>query len=305
MTKARKWASPLTGIGIVIGWWALTVALYGVSATLYAGGKMSADSFSTSTRLFFGALLLPIIPVLAFLVYWYRRNLRIAWGYVWPALVVAVIVAVPAVAALSTSSILLTLLAVVVSTSLVHMLSARILERREPWSLRRREPWEYDFTRHLRDQTTKEYATGPPGGKVVKVVTNARSGTDMEQAIFEHPADQGDTIIEYVITGIDRAVTAVKLHGIYGIMEQFTDDDGKVKVSRFPHSRGNRVRFEIRVNRQVVFQDDIGNFGWRQLKVDPFTPQEGSLTVEFRTNNMGDPSWNWAAWSELKLVEQV
>lgn len=290
-------------------WYSSSFALYGVFVALWVADKLPDAIFMTATACLAGALATPIL-------YWQRTRLALAWGLAWPLLATLVSLGLPALVALRRREILVILLAVVPPMFTAYLLRSRLrLSLRTlvalPSHLRvvmasafQRRPWEYDFIEHFRDNTVTDYSTGSAKGKVVKLVTDAVSVTSLGRAIFEHPADQGETVIEYVITGIDPSVKALRLQGCYGIMEQFKDDDGNVKSSQFPGTRGNIVRFKVRVNQGLLLQDDRSEFGWARIEGhEPILPREGRLTVQLITNNMGDPSWNWAAWCGLKLVE--
>lgn len=324
MSADRKWAAigiTVTAIGVVATLWYMSLGdLHQAAVDLYTAGKISDEAFVARTSLLTSARLMPLfvmlIGLLSFLVY--RQWTRVAriWSYAWPVLALLAAVAPLTAAALLGGDVLVVLLAIVPPLFIAYLLRSRLrLSLRTlvalPSHLRvvmasafQRRPWEYDFIEHFRDNTVTDYSTGSAKGKVVKLVTDAVSVTSLGRAIFEHPADQGETVIEYVITGIDPSVKALRLQGCYGIMEQFKDDDGNVKSSQFPGTRGNIVRFKVRVNQGLLLQDDRSEFGWARIEGhEPILPREGRLTLQLITNNMGDPSWNWAAWCGLKLVE--
>lgn len=160
--------------------------------------------------------------------------------------------------------------------------------------------WSFQHGRHV------AFSTAAREGMVVKAVTHRRSGEDLGTAIWQHPPGHGDAVIQYTVSDIDKLVMAVRLHGSFGIMEGFEDDDGQEKICGFPgkEHEGNKVRFEVRVNEQTVLLQEKDTQGWSPIKhKDFFVPHLGFLIVEFRTNAMDDPHFNWAAWKDLKLVE--
>lgn len=328
--------NPATALTILIGWCALAATMYGVTATLYVGGKMSSRSFRTTTRLFLSGIFFPIIVVLALFlycqglyigallvfiiagfclaVYWQREKLVIAWRYlaivsryIWPPLALVITIALP-VAAVHLQNPLVIVLSMAFASCAVYLLSPHLGRHRQLWPAVRRKPWRYDFIEHLKDESTKRYielARTPDDPFLVYKVENARSATQIGEAIFEHPPHHGDGVIEFMIAGIDERVTGVRLEGSYGIMDRFKDRDGTPKESTFQAESGNKVRFEIWVNRQKKWEDELADFGWRWVEKGPFEPQQGCLVVDLRTNAMDQTHCNWAAWRELKLVEQV
>lgn len=337
MTGDDRWVLPIV-VTILAIWYSSLIGLYRICTDLYTREKLSARPWKALTALFVVALAGPIAAAFAFflyfqrvftgvvsvlmmgafacVLYWQRGRVASMWRYVWPVLIVLLTLGPLIVAAIHTREAVVGLLAVIPPLFASYLLrrdlsqlasaattflaaAARAIRRR--MKFRR---WQYDFIEHFQDNTVTDYSTGSAKGKVVKLVTDAVSVTSVGRAIFEHPADQGETVIEYVITGIDPSVKGLRLQGCYGIMEQFKDDDGNVKSSQFPGTRGNIVRFKVRVNQGLLLQEDRSKFGWARIEGhEPILPREGRLTVQLITNNMGDPSWNWAAWADLKLVE--
>ncbi len=170
-----------------------------------------------------------------------------------------------------------------------------------------REAGEYDFIEHLNNDTTRCYSTGHAEPWSVRKVRNALSdGCVAAEAIFEHPPYHGDTVIEYAATGIETDRSEVWLEGRYAILERFDEYDGQLgEPTHFQPNTDNRVRFEVHTDGEAVWDHEIDDFRWFPVQLGPFHPRGGRLTVEFRTNALGETSCNWAAWADLKLVECI
>lgn len=325
MIRDHKWLVG-TVIGLVIAtltvWYPLVTARRDECVTLYTADKLPFDQYaacmSSSTALYGAPVLMLLVGGVAVVVWWRRRQFRVFWRHVWPPLALASAVALPVVAALRGSPALLAVMLAILSMCLLYLLSPALVQhrrllRRVPAKVMARiaarkgqKPWKYDFIEHLYDESTKRCAAGHREGSVIKVVRKARSGSEVRQALFEHPAAIGQSIVEYVIRDIDRRVTDLVLVGSYGILEQFTDEDDILWTCEFPPNSGNKVRFELRANGKMLLQDDKIDFGWTPIEhKDAIEPEGGCVSVQFSTDGMGDPGWNWAGWSEIKLVERL
>lgn len=274
----------------------LACGLVAVCATLFAADKMPFAYFCIGVVV--SALLLAGFGALAFFLRkgWLGKGWRIPSGYLWSGLLLLITVSLLA-AATFYGDLLVVELSVVPLIFMVYLLRCTLLRRVEP-----RQPWKYHFIEHLEDESTVRHE-GP--GSVVRKVRNAKSHTILPEAIFEHPpGTQDDTTVRFCVGGMDHSVTKLKLQGSYGILEQFIDEDQQVKVSEFRHNIGNRVRFEVRVDGRTILQHETDDYGWVSIDCkEPIMPHMGTLAVELRTNCMGDPNYNWAAWGGLKLVE--
>jgi hypothetical protein len=287
------WSTVVAVIGVGA---TLACGLLAACATLYAADKMPLAHFYASVVV--SALLLTGFGALAFLLRkgWFGKGWHIPSNYLWSGFLLLIAISLP-VTATFYGDLLVLELSVVPLIFMAYLLRCTLLRRVED-----RQPWEYHFIKHLEDESTVRHE-GP--GSVVRVVRNAKSHTILPEAIFEHPpGTKNDTTIRFCVQGINQSVIKLKLQGSYGILEQFLDEDQQLKESRFHESIGNRVRFEVWVDELAILRDERADYGWVPIESkEPIRPHRGSLVVELRTNCVGDPSYNWAAWGELKLVE--
>ena len=332
MTGDDRWVLPIV-VAILAIWYPCLIGLYHICTDLYTREKLSARPWKALTAVFVVALAGPIaaafvlflylqrvftgvVSVLmmgafACVLYWQRGRVATIWRHVGPVLIVLLTLGPLFVAAIHTREAVVGLLAVIPPLFASYLLrrdlsqlasaattllaaAARAIQRR-----RKVHRWQYDFIEHLYDETTEILTHGD----IVERIRNAKSGGVLADAILEHPPGQNDTIIRYLIT-VDEAVDMLRVEGSYGILEQYEDEEGNLQVSSFPSNTGNRVNFEVWANQRMIFQDDKEAFGWSPIHHEQtLRPVEGRLTIEFRTNAMDDPHFNWAAWSHLKLVE--
>jgi hypothetical protein len=126
---------------------------------------------------------------------------------------------------------------------------------------------------------------------------------EVKPAIFAHRGEHADTILTYQVENIPGHVQLEFFTGILDIRRD--EKTGQLQeVSQFHTVPGNRIRFKIWVNEGRVFEEERRAVGWSEFKqVRDLEPFNNRLVVSFRTDAMGDPRWNWAAWGEPRLVE--
>ena len=335
MSADDKWIIAGIAATVLLGYYGLVIRGYGIAAGLYGNDKVSIRVWRASTGVFAFLLFIPVIVVGWFFVYsrglltglllavvltgvgtilfWQRRRMAAVGRHLWPPLVMFGALILVAVAVVRTSDPLVIILAATTPLFAWYLLRDRLALSLAtgtsalaaiPGRLARASqhpPWTYDFIEHLSDESTKRREGR---GSVVKKVRKAESGTVLAEAIFEHPPANDDTVIQFSVVGVAEHVRRLRLEGNYGILARFEDDDGQLKTSKFPVRTGNKVRFEVRINQRWILQDERDDYGWIAIEsAEPLIPDKGRLLVELRTNCLGDPSWNWAAWGELKLVE--
>ena len=335
MSADDKWVVGIAAT-VLVGYYGLVIRGYGIAAGLHGNDKLSTRVWRVCTGVFAFLLFIPVIVVGWFFVYsrglltglllgvvltgvgtilfWQRRRMAVIARHSWPPLVVLGALILVAIAVVRARDPLVIILAVTTPLFAWYLLRDRLalslatatsaLAGVLGWPARgwQRPPWTYEFLDHLGDQSTRIESDHD---WEVQIAKNAKSHTMLPEAIFEHPrGTKDDTIIRFCVEGVHQSVTKLKLEGSYGILEQFQDQEQQLKVSEFPQNIGNRVRFEVRADQRPILQDDRDGYGWVRIDCkEPITPHMGALSVELRTNCMGDPSYNWAAWGGLKLVE--
>lgn len=163
--------------------------------------------------------------------------------------------------------------------------------------------WSYDFIEYFDDPSTIKSYEEPWN---IQVKRRAQSVGMVRPAIFEHPRSSGQTVLTYVIEQIPEHVGEVQLEFFTGILDELWNEaTGQFEeASQFHTVAGNRIEFEIWVNEGRVFREVRDEVGWSEFKrVSGLTPFSGALEVSFRTDALGNPYWNWAAWGEARLVE--
>jgi hypothetical protein len=329
-------------VGIVIALLALyypsVIGAYNIAANLHGRDKLPPRVWRASTVLFGIAMGLPAVAAGGFLVYsrgsltilllavvlgsvaivlsWQHARTVAAWRHSWPPLVMLATLALVTIAVVRTRDLVVIVLSIttplfawyllrdrfavslMTTATLFKELRARLGVPPSPSS------WAYDFIQHLNDDTTRCYSTGHEEPWSIRRIRNALSDGDIaEDAIFEHPPYHGDAVMEYRITGIDPNLDELWIKGRYAILERFDEYDGtQGQITHFDPFSDNRVRFDVRVDGEAMWDHETSDLRWQTLEIGPFQPHAGRLTVEFRTNALGETSCNWAAWAALRLV---
>jgi len=164
------------------------------------------------------------------------------------------------------------------------------------------EPWRFDFIDHFDDPSTTK-SCGQPWE--IQVKQEAHSVGIVKRAIFEHPPAAGKTVLTYMVEQLPHDLGELQLEFFVGVLDEGFDEKTGVlqETSRFDTVQGNRITFEIWVNEGLVFLEERDSVGWSEFKsVSPVVPIENRLIVSFRTDAMGHPEWNWAAWGEPRLT---
>ena len=158
--------------------------------------------------------------------------------------------------------------------------------------------WRYEFATYLDVPTEVLEMSGPDTH-----VEDASCMGIVRRAIFQHPPDgQTDAILRF--SGQPPGGAGYMVLTFYtGIRDSHVLEDGTIKRSGFVPNKGNRIRFQIYVNGHRVFQGIRDSFEWRfhALLLPP--PAKQLYEIEFRTNALGEPRWNWAVWGEPRLAD--
>ncbi|MCL7455313.1 MAG: hypothetical protein M8467_19945 [Anaerolineae bacterium] len=125
-------------------------------------------------------------------------------------------------------------------------------------------------------------------------------------AIYQHPPVDGksDAILRFAHQ--PQVAGQAVLTFYTGIEDARPSASGAVQRSGLIPDGGNRIRFEVYADGRRVFQEIRKTFEWRfhalLLPSLPPTAPYG-YQIEFRTNALGEPRWNWAVWGEPRLTE--
>jgi hypothetical protein len=159
--------------------------------------------------------------------------------------------------------------------------------------------WEYKFADFL-DVPTEVL---PMSGPDTHVEVASCMGVARE-SIYQHPPPDGKTDAILRFSGQPPGVAGYMVLTFYtGIRDSRTLADRTIKKSGFVPHKGNRIRFQIYVNRRRVFQEIRDSFEWRFHALVLPPPANQKYEVEFRTNALGQPHYNWAVWGEPRLAD--
>jgi len=158
----------------------------------------------------------------------------------------------------------------------------------------------YDFVDHFAEGRQRGHS-----GSHIEPHLTATCGRETKRAIFEHPPQEADkfSTLKYDLVLPPDAV-AVELVGFVGIETERPEREGRTQAGRRPD---NPVQFEILIDGEVQFKVQKQSSEWEPFAV-PIRgdgPNYREHSICFRTNCLGDPSWNWAVWGEPQLVEMT
>jgi len=161
----------------------------------------------------------------------------------------------------------------------------------------------YDFMEHFYDPST-EWQAASPGH--IRLIEKAECSSVAHPAIFEHPPEEGDAILTYHLCGLPPPPAKFQLSFHYGVVDKLYEEPSGalIEESDFLSVAGNQVIFLIKIDRKEILRSPQLGHEWSPLiERGPFEALNSNLTIEFRTNAMGEPRGNWAAWGEPRLVE--
>ena len=153
-------------------------------------------------------------------------------------------------------------------------------------------PLSYDFIHHFPEAEQ----TVAPGSHIEPHLT-ATCGQESKRAIFEHPPSHHNefSALTYHLT-LEPEGPPLELVGFLGIETEISEPDGLRPSQRRPD---NAVLFEILINDEVRLKRHKQTSEWDRFSI-PIT-RAGKLSICFRTNCLGDNTFNWAVWGEPQL----
>ena len=160
----------------------------------------------------------------------------------------------------------------------------------------------YEFMEHFYDPSTERQEASPGH---IRLLQKAECSNIAHPAIFEHPPKEGDAILTYRLRGLPVPPAKFRLSFRYGVVDKLYEEPSGalLEESDFRSFEGNRVMFSTRVDGKEIFRSPQYGHEWSPtIERGLLEAPNGDLTVEFRTNAMGEPRGNWAAWGEPKLV---
>jgi hypothetical protein len=152
----------------------------------------------------------------------------------------------------------------------------------------------YDFMEHFYDPSTERQADSP---EHIRLLEKAECSGTPYPAIFEHPPKHGDAILTYRLRGLPLPPARFRLSFRYGVVDRLYEEPSGSLIgeSDFLEVEGNQVVFSIRIDGKEIFRSPQFGHEWSPpIGEGPLEAPHGDLTVEFRTNAMGEPTGNWA-----------
>ncbi|MEZ4862241.1 MAG: hypothetical protein R3C14_13070 [Caldilineaceae bacterium] len=146
--------------------------------------------------------------------------------------------------------------------------------------------WQFDFLEAF--PAARKAATRTPQLMEIKVGM-ASCGMVQQLALWEHPPVIGSAVCEYTIT-VPPEVDALRLRFGVGIR------DGALMEG------DNLCAFRIYVNGMRIWSTTKQTNEWERFMLDLPSLSGQEVVLQFLTDGLGNPSWNWAVWAEPQLL---
>jgi len=146
--------------------------------------------------------------------------------------------------------------------------------------------WQFDFLEAF--PAARKASTRSPKLMEIKV-DMASCGMVQQLALWEHPPVLGSAVCEYTVN-VPREVDALRLRFGVGIR------DGALMEG------DNLCAFRIFVNGMRVWSTTKQSNKWERFVIDLPSLAGQAVVIQFMTDGLGNPSWNWAVWAEPMLL---
>lgn len=146
--------------------------------------------------------------------------------------------------------------------------------------------WQFDFLEAF--PAARKASTRSPKLMEIKV-DMASCGMVQQLALWEHPPVLGSAVCEYTVN-VPREVDALRLRFGVGIR------DGALMEG------DNLCAFRIFVNGMRVWSTTKQSNEWERFVIDLPSLAGQAVVIQFMTDGLGNPSWNWAVWAEPMLL---
>lgn len=146
--------------------------------------------------------------------------------------------------------------------------------------------WQFDFLEAF--PAARKVSTRSPKLMEIKVDL-ASCGMVQQLALWEHPPVLGSAVCEYTVN-IPREVDALRLRFGVGIR------DGALMEG------DNLCAFRLFVNGMRVWSTTKQSNEWERFVIDLPSLAGQAVVIQFMTDGLGNPSWNWAVWAEPMLL---
>ncbi len=146
--------------------------------------------------------------------------------------------------------------------------------------------WQFDFLEAF--PAARRAATRSSKLMEIKVAM-ASCGMVQQLSLWEHPPVLGSAVCEYTIT-VPPEVDALRLRFGVGIR------DGALMEG------DNLCAFRIYVNGMRIWSTTKQSNEWERYLIDLPSLSGQEVVIQFLTDGLGNPSWNWAVWAEPTLL---
>ncbi len=146
--------------------------------------------------------------------------------------------------------------------------------------------WQFDFLEAF--PAARKAATRSAKLMEIKVAM-ASCGMVQQLSLWEHPPVVGSAVCEYTIT-VPPEVDALRLRFGVGIR------DGALMEG------DNLCAFRVYVNGMRIWSTTKQSNEWERYLIDLPSLAGQEVVIQFLTDGLGNPSWNWAVWAEPTLL---
>ena len=146
--------------------------------------------------------------------------------------------------------------------------------------------WQFDFLEAF--PAARKAATRSPKLMEIKVDV-ASCGMVQQLALWEHPPVIGSAVCEYTVT-VPGEIDSLRLRFGVGIR------DGALMEG------DNLCAFRVLVNGMRVWSTTKQSNVWERFIIDLPSLTGQTAVIQFMTDGLGTPSWNWAVWAEPMLL---
>jgi len=146
--------------------------------------------------------------------------------------------------------------------------------------------WQFDFLEAF--PAARKAATRTAKLMEIKVAV-ASCAMVQQLALWQHPPVLGSAVCEYTVT-VPPEVDALRMRFGVGIR------DGALMEG------DNWCAFRIYVNGMRIWSTTKQSNEWERYLIDLPSLSGQEVVVQFLTDGLGNPSWNWAVWGEPTLL---
>jgi hypothetical protein len=146
--------------------------------------------------------------------------------------------------------------------------------------------WQFDFLEAF--PVARKASTRSPQLMEIKVDV-ASCGMVQQLALWEHPPVIGSAVCEYTVA-VPAEVDTLRLRFAVGIR------DGALM------EEDNLCAFRVLVNGMRIWSTTKQSSEWERFVIDLPSLSGQDVVLQFLTDGLGNPSWNWAVWAEPTLL---